>query len=63
VSSDRVLASRLGEGAVEAQIAGKSNFMVGRTGGGLTYVPFEETWEKRKDVSRALYRCAKVLSI
>ena len=63
VSSDRVLASRLGEGAVEALIAGKSNIMVGRTGGGLTYVPFEDTWEKRKDVSRALYRCAKVLSI
>ena len=63
VSSDRVLASRLGEGAVEALIAGKSNIMVGRTGGGLTYVPFEETWTKRKDVSRALYRCAKVLSI
>ncbi|WP_420594401.1 6-phosphofructokinase [Deinococcus sp.] len=63
VSSDRVLASRLGEGAVEALIAGKSNIMVGRIGGGLTYVPFAETWEKRKDVSRALYRCAKVLSI
>jgi 6-phosphofructokinase 1 len=63
VSSDRVLASRLGEGAVNALIAGKSNIMVGRTGGGLTYVPFEDTWEKRKDVSRALYNCAKVLSI
>ncbi len=63
VSSDRVLASRLGEGAVEALIEGKSNIMVGRTGGGLTYIPFEDTWTKRKDVSRALYRCAKVLSI
>ncbi|TSA87722.1 6-phosphofructokinase [Deinococcus detaillensis] len=63
VSSDRVLASRLGQGAVEALMAGKSNIMIGRTGGGLTYVPFEETWEKRKDVSRALYKCAKILSI
>ncbi|WP_417323549.1 6-phosphofructokinase [Deinococcus sonorensis] len=63
VSSDRVLASRLGEAAVEALLAGRSNVMVGRGYGGTTYTPLPETWEKRKDVSRDLYRCAKVLSI
>ncbi len=63
VSSDRVLASRLGEAAVSALIAGQSGVMVGRTSNGITYTPFQETWEKRKDVSRDLYRCAKMLSI
>ena len=63
VSSDRVLASRLGEAAVYALMDGQRGVMVGRTGGGITYTPLPETWEKRKDVSRDLYRCAKTLSI
>ena len=63
VSSDRVLASRLGEAAVYALMDGEKGVMVGRGGGGIVYTPLHETWEKRKDVNRDLYRCAKTLSI
>ncbi|WP_103128816.1 6-phosphofructokinase [Deinococcus aerius] len=63
VSSDRVLASRLGEAAVYALMDGMRGVMVGRMNGEISYTPLEETWEKRKDVSRDLYRCAKTLSV
>lgn len=63
VSSDRILASRLGEAAVYALMDGKKGVMVGRTASGVSFTPLHETWEKRKDVSRDLYRCAKSLSI
>ncbi|UBV43494.1 6-phosphofructokinase [Deinococcus taeanensis] len=63
VSSDRILASRLGEAAVYALMDGKSNVMIGRENHRTSYTDFQDTWEKRKDVSRDLYRCAKTLSI
>ncbi|MFD2609301.1 6-phosphofructokinase [Deinococcus taklimakanensis] len=63
VSSDRILASRLGEAAVYALMDGQRGVMVGRTAGGITYTPLHETWENRKDVSRDLYRCARTLSV
>nr|WP_221269864.1 6-phosphofructokinase [Deinococcus budaensis] len=63
VSSDRVLASRLGEAAVYALMDGVRGVMVGRENGAVVHTPLHETWEKRKDVSRDLYRCAKTLSV
>ncbi|WP_027459451.1 6-phosphofructokinase [Deinococcus murrayi] len=63
VSSDRVLASRLGEAAVYALMDGASGVMVGRMNGEIAHTPLRETWERRKDVSRDLYRCAKTLSV
>ncbi len=63
VSSDRILASRLGEAAVYALMDGVSGVMVGRQGGNIIQTPLHETWEKRKDVNRDLYRCAKTLSV
>lgn len=63
VSSDRILASRLGEAAVYALMEGKSDVMVGRQSHETSFTPLADTWEKRKDVSRDLYRCAKTLSI
>ena len=63
MSSDRILASRLGEAAVYALMDGQRGVMVGRTAGGITYTPLHETWENRKDVSRDLYRCARTLSV
>ncbi|SMB94699.1 6-phosphofructokinase [Deinococcus hopiensis] len=63
VSSDRVLASRLGEAAVYALMDGKKGVMVGRENGQIVHTPLHETWEKSKDVSRDLYRCAKMLSV
>lgn len=63
VSSDRVLASRLGEAAVYALMEGRSDVMVGRQNHDITFIPLNDTWEKRKDVNRDLYRCAKTLSV
>lgn len=63
VSSDRVLASRLGEAAVYALMDGHHDVMVGRENGAVIHTPLHQTWEKRKDVSRDLYRCAKTLSV
>ncbi|MDV6375884.1 6-phosphofructokinase [Deinococcus arenicola] len=63
VSSDRILASRLGEAAVHALMDGVSGAMIGRRGGDIIHTPLHETWEKRKDVNRDLYRCAKRLSV
>ncbi|CAM3525002.1 6-phosphofructokinase [Deinococcus saxicola] len=63
VSSDRILASRLGEAAVYALMDGVSGVMVGRRGSNIIHTPLIETWEKRKDVNRDLYRCAKKLSV
>lgn len=63
VSSDRILASRLGEEAVYALMAGKTEVMVGRSSGGVHFTKLSDTWNKRKDVNRSLYRCAKALSI
>ena len=63
VSSDRVLASRLGEAAVYALMDGVRGVMVGRISGEVVHTPLHQTWEKRKDVSRDLYRCAKTLSV
>lgn len=63
VSSDRILASRLGEAAVYALMDGVSGVMVGRRGGDIIHTPLHETWEKRKDVNRDLYRCAMKLSV
>lgn len=63
VSSDRILASRLGEAAVYALMGGASNVMVGRRGGDIIHTALNETWERRKDVNRDLYRCAMKLSV
>ncbi|PYE51849.1 6-phosphofructokinase [Deinococcus yavapaiensis] len=63
VSSDRILASRLGEAAVQALADDVSGVMVGRNNGIIAFTPLEETWARRKEISRDLYRCAKTLSV
>lgn len=63
MSSDRILASRLGEGAVRALLAGEYGVMIGRHNGKIGQTPLEETWLHRKDVNRDLYNCAKILSV
>lgn len=63
LAHDRVLASVLGQAAVEALLSGKSDVMVGEVGGDIQYVPLEDTWTKRKDVMASKYRCARLLSI
>jgi 6-phosphofructokinase 1 len=49
---DRVLATRLGFHSVEALIAGKSGVMAGLKNNKIAYTPIEETFEKKKNVSK-----------
>jgi 6-phosphofructokinase 1 len=60
---DRILASQMGYGAVEALIAGKSDVMIGVVGGSIVHVPLEDTWTKHKDVSLELRELAKTLAL
>jgi 6-phosphofructokinase 1 len=59
---DRMLASRMGERAVELLDEGKTNVMVAYQGGKITYIPIEEAIGKRKPIDPELYRLANVLS-
>lgn len=60
---DRVLASQLGAGAVEAVVDGKSNVMVGIVDNKLTYTSFEDAISKEKPLNKNLLRLAEILSI
>jgi 6-phosphofructokinase 1 len=61
--SDRVLASRLGFGAVEALIDGKRNVMVGLVNNKLTHTPFEDAIHKSKTIDEDLLRMAEILAL
>jgi 6-phosphofructokinase 1 len=50
---DRILASRLGAGAVGALVDG-GGVMVGEVCGRVTHVPLDDTWEKRRPVDADL---------
>jgi 6-phosphofructokinase 1 len=60
---DRVLASRLGVGAVDALIEGRSNIMVGIEHGKVVHVPFETAITKKKTLDFDLMRVADIVSI
>jgi 6-phosphofructokinase 1 len=61
-AADRVLASRLGLGAVEGLIKGKSNVMAGVINRTLCYTPFKETITKRKLINKELIRMIEILN-
>lgn len=61
-ASDRVLASRLGVGAVEGLIAGKSNVMAGVINHQLLYTSLVDAIEKKKPVNPELVRIIEVLN-
>jgi 6-phosphofructokinase 1 len=60
---DRILASRLGYAAVEALHAGTRNVMVGLVNGRNTFTPFQETWERTKELNQDLYQLTKTLAL
>ncbi len=60
---DRVLASRLGVGAVDAIVRGESDIMVGIVHNKITTVPFSKTIKEEKKVDEELIRVAEILSI
>jgi 6-phosphofructokinase 1 len=60
---DRLIATRMGFGAVEAIIANKRDVMIGVERNELTYVPFEEAISKRKAPDAELIRMAEILAL
>ncbi|MFN3404413.1 MAG: 6-phosphofructokinase [Cytophagaceae bacterium] len=61
-AADRVLASRLGLGAVEGLIKGKTNVMAGIINRTLCYTPFKDTITKKKPINRDLIRIIEILN-
>lgn len=59
---DRVLASRLGEAAVNGLIDGKTNVAAGIVNDKVMYVPFEDAIKKRKEINPAMISLAEILS-
>jgi 6-phosphofructokinase 1 len=62
-AQDRILASRLGLGAMEGLMAGQSNVMAGVINNELVYTPFEDTIRLPKPINEDLLRMVKILSI
>ncbi len=58
---DRVLASRLGQAAVDALLSGASNIMVGETNGEIHQTPLQMTFERRKALNEQFVRLAEML--
>jgi 6-phosphofructokinase 1 len=59
---DRILASRLGLGAIEGLLRGQKNVMVGVVNNRLIYTPFHETITKDKPIHDDLLRMVHILS-
>lgn len=60
---DRVLASRLGYGAVMALQNGKTQVMVGVVNDKLTYTPFEKVGKLHSKISKDMLEMIRILSI
>lgn len=61
-AADRVLASRLGLGAVEGLIAGQTNVMAGIIDHNMVYTSLDDAINKRKPVSNELIRLIDTLN-
>ena len=62
-ASDRILASRMGEAAIDALIEGQRNVMIGIQNDELVYVPFSKAIRNDKPINRDLLNTVKILSI
>lgn len=60
---DRILASRVGVGAIQALVQGQRNVMVGVRNNEIVYVPFADAVDKRKEMDRQLIQVLDELSI
>ncbi|WP_266368074.1 6-phosphofructokinase [Tellurirhabdus rosea] len=60
---DRILASRLGLGALEGLLAGHKNVMAGVVNNELVYTPFRDTIRLPKPISEDLLRMVRILSV
>ena len=61
--ADRVLASRLGYGAVVGLMQGKTNVMAGLQSNRLTYTPIEEAIKKHNEMDQELLKISEILAI
>ncbi|MEC3875718.1 6-phosphofructokinase [Chryseobacterium salviniae] len=61
--ADRVLASRLGYGAVTGLMEGKTNVMAGMRSNDLVYTPIEEAIKKHNEINEDLLLISKILAI
>ncbi len=62
-ATDRILASRLGNAAIQALLEGQRNVMVGVQNNEIVYVPFIKAIKKDKPISRELLNTLRTLSI
>ena len=60
---DRLLASRLGYGAVEALLDGHKNEMIGLVNNEIKFTPFKEAITKLKVPNQKLVKMAEILAI
>ncbi|OUO22201.1 6-phosphofructokinase [Alistipes sp. An31A] len=60
---DRILASRMGEAAIEALIEGQRNVMIGMHNSEIVYVPFSKAIQHNKGINRNDIELVKILSI
>ncbi|MRT16039.1 6-phosphofructokinase [Vitellibacter sp. q18] len=60
---DRVLASRLGVGAIDAILRGESDVMIGIVHNKIVSVPFSEAIKGNNEIDRDLIRVADIISI
>jgi 6-phosphofructokinase 1 len=60
---DRILASRLGLGALEGLMNGEKNVMAGVVNNELVYTPFKDTIRLPKPINEDLLRMVKILSV
>jgi 6-phosphofructokinase 1 len=61
-AADRVLASRMGSGAVERLLQGQCDIMVGTSGEDLVNVELSQCLKQKKNVNRKLIELAQILS-
>ena len=61
--ADRVLASRLGYGAVVGLMDGQTNVMAGKRSNDLTYTPIEEAIKKHNEINKDLLLISEILAI
>lgn len=61
--ADRVLASRLGYGAVVGLMEGKTNVMVGMKSNKVVYTPIEEATKKHNEIDQELLKISEILAI
>ena len=61
-ANDRLLATRLGAGAVKALAEEHSGVMVGLVNGKVVETPFNEAWSRQKDLDMDLFSLMKTLA-